>query len=123
MAHTLRLPTLTDPRGSLTVLDQPLPFPVERVYWIHDVPPGKERAGHRHRTARQLLFCLEGGCVALVRGEGRKEIFPLVPDGTGLLLEPEEWHLLREFLPRTVLLVLSSCAYDPDDCVPEEEPG
>ena len=43
-----RLKTFTDKRGSLTLLEvgQDIPFPVERVFWIHNVPEGQERGQH-----------------------------------------------------------------------------
>lgn len=37
MATVITLPTYTDTRGSLTVLDKVLPFEIKRIYWIYDL--------------------------------------------------------------------------------------
>src|SRR5271157_4637986 len=42
------LPRVTDPRGNLTFLEseQTIPFAIERVYYLYDVPGGESRGGH-----------------------------------------------------------------------------
>ena len=49
----LNLPTFTDPRGSLTVVQRSLPFDVVRMYWIYGAD-GQTRGGHRHSHTRQV---------------------------------------------------------------------
>jgi dTDP-4-dehydrorhamnose 3,5-epimerase-like enzyme len=117
-AVRLDLPTFSDPRGSLTVLERALPFAPRRVYFVHGVPAGATRGGHRHLRNRQVLVCVAGSCEVLVRRKGETEAVVLLDSpSSGLLLEPEEWHLMRAFSPGAVLLVLASEPYDPADAV------
>ena len=48
------LPTFRDARGALSVLDDALPFPVKRLYWVYGAD-GQSRGGHRHDKTRQVL--------------------------------------------------------------------
>jgi hypothetical protein len=124
MARLIRVPRHDDDRGSLSVVDGLLPFPVRRVFYIRRVPAGAERAGHRHLRNRIGLACLSGGCEAVVDpgGGGEVRTFPLADPDEILLLEPGEWHLLRRFEAGTVLLCLASDPYDPSDYAQEPLP-
>jgi hypothetical protein len=53
----LDLPTFADARGSLTVLDQYLPFVPVRLYWIYEAD-SQIRGGHRHQHTRQALIAV-----------------------------------------------------------------
>ena len=57
-----RLKTFTDKRGSLTLLEvgQDIPFPVERVFWIHNVPEGQERGQHANTELSEYLVAVSG---------------------------------------------------------------
>ena len=45
------LPKIADPRGNLTFVesDSQIPFDIQRVYYLYDVPGGSERGGHAHK--------------------------------------------------------------------------
>lgn len=118
MASVITLPTFSDQRGSLTVLDEHLPFEVKRVYWIYDLS-GEPRARHRHVKSRQVLTCVSGGCEVLIRKYDEETIFKLSRPDELLLLEPEDWHELRNFAPGTVMVLMASQSYHPDDYIQE----
>lgn len=106
----LNLPTFSDPRGSLTVLDNALPFAVKRVYWIYGAE-GQIRGGHRHLYTRQALVALSGS-VSVFMNDGKKNNTICLSDPTKcLLVEPEDWHTMT-FGKNAVLLVISSHSYD-----------
>ena len=73
MSHftILNLPTFTDPRGALTVLEGALPFSVARTYWIYGAD-GQTRGGHRHRHTRQALIAVNGA-VSIYMNDGITE--------------------------------------------------
>jgi hypothetical protein len=48
MAKLINLKTISDGRGSLTVIENILPFSVERVFYIYNVGANIKRGGHRH---------------------------------------------------------------------------
>jgi quercetin dioxygenase-like cupin family protein len=106
----LNLPTFKDSRGSLTVLDTVLPFPVVRTYWIYDAD-GQIRGGHRHRYTRQALVAIRG-VVSIYMNDGvASDTVVLEHPGQILLVEPKDWHTMT-FGPESVLLVMSSHGYD-----------
>ena len=112
MSHftMLNLPTFTDPRGSLTVLEKALPFEAVRTYWIYGAD-GQTRGGHRHTYTRQALVALSG-IVSMYMNDGvTEEPTELNPPTQCLLVEPKDCHTMpsRE---RAVLLVMSSHPYD-----------
>jgi dTDP-4-dehydrorhamnose 3,5-epimerase-like enzyme len=121
MANELIASTRSDNRGTLTVIDKLLPFAVKRVFYIYDcseIP----RGGHRHKTNRQALVCVHGSCVVeWTNGWESGEVLLEKPDHV-LIIEPEDWHVMRNFSKDAVLLVLASESYDPDDYIFEGYP-
>jgi mannose-6-phosphate isomerase-like protein (cupin superfamily) len=108
--EVLRLPTFDDARGSLTVLDGALPFPVVRTYWIYGAD-GQTRGGHRHRHTRQALIAICGTVVIhMDDGKVREDIVLGSPEQC-LIVEPKDWHTMH-FGPGSILLVMSSHTYD-----------
>lgn len=112
MTHftVLNLPTFTDPRGSLTVLEGALPFSVVRTYWIFGAD-GQVRGGHRHRHTRQALVALNGTVTVYMNDGVTSDNVVLSQPGQCLLVEPKDWHTMT-FGPDAVLLVMSSHTYD-----------
>lgn len=107
------LKTFTDKRGSLTLLEvgQDIPFPVERVYWIYNVPCGQERGKHANRESYQYLVAISGSIdVCLEDASGRK-YYQLSSKSEGLLVPPLTWNELSNFSPNAVLMVLASHPY------------
>ena len=51
-----------DQRGVLVPLDisQSVPFPVVRLFWVFDVPPGASRGAHAHKACHQYYICASG---------------------------------------------------------------
>jgi len=106
----VRLPTHGDARGSLTVQDGALPFPVVRTYWIHGAD-GQLRGGHRHRQTRQALVAVAGSVSIYLNDGAAQAQIELSHPGQCLLVEPKDWHTMR-FGAGAVLLVMSSHGYD-----------
>ncbi len=53
----IELPKFLDVRGNLSFAEQfsQIPFEIQRVYWIYDVPGGEERGGHAFRENRGVI--------------------------------------------------------------------
>lgn len=116
---TLNLPKIADPRGNLTVIEGEtnLPFRIERVYFIYDVPSGSVRAGHAHRQLRQLFLALSGSFTIRLEDGQRRETFMLKRPDSGLLVEPGVWREIDDFSGGAVCLVLASMHYDESDYI------
>ncbi len=119
MSHftVLDLPTFTDPRGSLTVLEKTLPFVAVRIYWIYGAD-GQTRGGHRHRHTRQALVALNGEVTIYMNDGVASDNVVLRQPGQCLLVEPKDWHTMT-FGSGAVLLVMSSHPYDLSEYVDE----
>ncbi|GAB3493463.1 FdtA/QdtA family cupin domain-containing protein [Curvibacter fontanus] len=119
MSHftLLDLPTFTDPRGSLTVLEKALPFAAVRTYWIYGAD-GQTRGGHRHRHTRQALVALNGEVTIYMNDGVASDNVVLQRPGQCLLVEPKDWHTMT-FGPGAVLLVMSSHPYDRSEYIDE----
>lgn len=111
----LDLPTFNDPRGSLTVLDGALPFPIKRAYWIYG-SDGQIRGGHRHRKTRQALVAIAGSISIYMNDGVVKDTVVLDSPNRCLLVEPKDWHTMT-FGAGSVLLVISSHPYDRNDYI------
>jgi dTDP-4-dehydrorhamnose 3,5-epimerase-like enzyme len=118
MASILELPTRTDTRGSLTVLEKVLPFDIKRIYWIYDLNDAA-RGKHRHKQTWQAMVCLQGKCEVKVIKHQQEEIFKLEKPNEILILEPDDWHEMRNFENSPILLVVASHLYDANDYIQE----
>jgi len=121
MPTFIDLPTFSDARGSLTVLEKAIPFEIRRVYYIFNVTG--MRGGHRHKKNRQVLIAIAGSCEVFVNNGTEKRDFPLASPARGLLLELEDWHTMDKFSRDCILLVLASEPYDINDYIDEPYPS
>jgi dTDP-4-dehydrorhamnose 3,5-epimerase-like enzyme len=106
---------IADERGKICILDRDMPFVAKRCFWITDAD-GQTRGGHRHHVTRQLLVALRGR-VDVYMNNGREESTVALDDPARyLLVEPQDWHTMT-FGPGSVLLVLASHEYQPEDYI------
>jgi mannose-6-phosphate isomerase-like protein (cupin superfamily) len=112
MSHfkLISLPTFAEPRGSLTVLENILPFQIVRTYWIYGAD-GQTRGGHRHAHTRQALIAISGSVSIYINDGITEETIELNHPGQCLLVDPKDWHTMT-FGSNSVLLVMSSHPYD-----------
>jgi hypothetical protein len=91
------LERLTDPRGNLTFIEgnRHIPFDVQRVYYLYDVPGGEARGGHAHYNLQQLIIAVAGSFdVVLDNGYERKTITCNRPF-QGILMKSLVWRELK----------------------------
>lgn len=116
MAYLLTLPTHSDKRGNLTVIEKEIPFPIKRIFYIYGVDDST-RGGHRHHKTIQAAVCLHGQCTVSNHDGKRREDFLLDHPNKCLVLEPNDWHTMHHFTPDAVLLVFASEHFDPKDYI------
>ena len=121
MAQKIILPTFSKESGNLTVVEKILPFEIKRVYYIYK-SDGKIRGGHKHKKTQQALMCVSGSCDLHVRHNGNTQVYSLTKPNECILLDPEDWHEMRNMKNGAVILVLASEHYDPDDYIDCEDP-
>ena len=115
MAKKIKLKYFTDKRGTLTVLDKEIKFKIKRAYFIHN---GKGiRGKHRHKKNIQALICINGSCKVYVDNGKKKKTFIMNKKNEYLLLEPKDWHYMKNFSKNCILLVLCSMKYEKKDYI------
>jgi hypothetical protein len=113
----IELPKITDPRGNLTFIEggRHIPFDIQRVYYLYDVPGGAERGGHAHKALHQLIIAMSGSFdVVLDDGIDKKRIH-LNRSYNGLYVCPMIWRELDNFSSGSVCMVVASNLYDESD--------
>jgi hypothetical protein len=113
----VELPKITDPRGNLTFIEggDHIPFDIQRVYYLYDVPGGAERGGHAHKGLHQLIIAMSGSFdVVLDDGKNKKRVH-LARSYYGLYVCPMIWRELDNFSSGSVCMVLASNKYDESD--------
>ena len=109
----------TEGLGNLSFLEAGVdtPFPINRIYYIFDVPAGTMRGGHAHKRLRQLLFCPNGSIEILLNdGESRLSVLLNQPN-KALVIGPGLWRDMRWHTDRAVLCVAASEHYDETDYI------
>jgi hypothetical protein len=111
------LPRVTDPRGNLTFIEggDHVPFDIQRVYYLYDVPGGESRGGHGHDALEQLIVAASGSLDVVVDDGTHRERFFLNRSYYGLYVPRMVWRELDNFSSGSVCLVLASQHYDEDD--------
>lgn len=120
MAKILKLKTIKEKRGHVTVIENILPFQIKRVYYISKVD-GSTRGKHRHLKNIQAAICVNGNCTISCqssRDDGIVE-YSLSDPSICLIINPEDYHEMSNFSNDAVLMVLASENYDPKDYVYE----
>jgi hypothetical protein len=113
----VELPKIIDPRGNLTFIEggDHIPFDIQRVYYLYDVPGGAERGGHAHKGLHQLIIAMSGSFdVVLDDGKNKKRVH-LARSYYGLYVCPMIWRELDNFSSGSVCMVLASNKYDESD--------
>lgn len=113
----ITLPQVHDTRGDLTFIEggSHVPFNIQRVYYLYNVPVDSERGGHAHRELEQVIFALSGSFrVKIDDGHAQSEYWLRDPR-RGLYLSRLVWREIDCFSQGAVCMVLASHHYDEAD--------
>ena len=111
------LPKISDPRGNLTFVESSrhIPFDLQRVFYLYDVPGGATRAGHALRVCEQFLIAMSGSFDVTLDDGFSRQTFHLNRSYYGLHIAPRVWREIDNFSSGAVCLALASHNYDETD--------
>lgn len=108
----LDVTTFIDERGSLSVLENGVPFAPKRVFWMHHIAADAERGAHAMVEGSEVLVAVHGSFVVDL-DDGVSKTSVLLNDPTkGLLLRPSIWSRTHSYKDECVALILASKEYD-----------
>ena len=115
----MNLPKIIDARGNLSVIEEmkEIPFKIERVYWIYDVPGGEHRGGHAYKENQELIVAMSGSFDVHLDDGKEKMTFHLNRSYYGLYVPKGLWREMDNFSTNSLALVLSSTKFDLDDYI------
>ena len=109
-----------DERGHLVVIEgnKDVPFDIKRIFYIYGSDPEVVRGQHANRDTEFVLVNVAGKSkVKVYDGKGNEAIFILNRPHTGIYLPTMVWKDMYDFSEDSVLLVLASEAYNPDEYI------
>lgn len=117
LCKIIELPKISEPRGNLTFVEagRHIPFDIQRVYYLYDVPGGADRGGHAHKELHQLIIAMAGSFDVLLDDGKEKKRIHLNRSYYGLYVPTMIWRELDNFSSGSVCMVLASNKYDEAD--------
>lgn len=112
-------PVIDNRAGKITPIhnSQTIPFDIERLFYVYDIPMGKSRGAHAHKRCHQILVAVSGSFeVELDDGENKRIVFLNRPM-TGLHIPPGVWASEQNYSSGAVCLVLTSERYQEEDYI------
>ena len=112
----VELPKIHNHQGNITALNNEvdIPFTVERVYYLYDVPSSSTRGGHAHYELEQYVVAASGSFVfKLHDGNKTRSVFLNNPSKE-LHIKKGIWREMEDFSGGSICLVLASKDYDED---------
>ncbi|MCK9353815.1 MAG: FdtA/QdtA family cupin domain-containing protein [Gallionella sp.] len=115
----IELPKISDPRGNLSFIEsgRQIPFDIQRVYYLYDVPGGSDRGSHAHKKLHQFIVAMSGSFDVVLDDGSEKKRFHLNRSYYGLYVCPMMWRYLDNFSSGGVCMVLASAHYDEADYI------
>ena len=117
----INLPKIEDPRGNLSFIEEgkDLPFNIQRIYWIYDVPGGEIRGGHCFKEQEELIVAISGSFDVLVDDGHIKKRISLNRSYYGLFIPKSLWRQLENFSTNSLAMILSSTIFNENDYIRE----
>ena len=119
----IELPRIGDRNGSITAVNNliEIPFEVNRVFYLYDIPGGESRGAHAHKECHQFLIAATGSFeVELFDGVVRRTVSLNRPN-IGLHIPPGIWASEVNFSSSSICLVLASHDYQEADYIRDLE--
>ena len=117
------LPKIEDDRGNLSLVeeDNHIPFKINRVYWIYDVPGGEYRGSHAFKESEEFIVALSGSFDIILHDGKQEKKFSMNRSYYGLYIPKLIFRRLENFSTNSLALILASTPYNENDYIREFE--
>jgi len=117
----IELPKIENRVGNISPIQGSvdIPFEIKRVFYLYDIPGGKNRGAHAHKECHQFIIAASGSFDILVDDGLSKRTFSLNRSYYGLHIPPGIWAAEMGFSSGSICLVLTSHEYDENDYIRE----
>ena len=117
----IELPKIENRSGNLTSIQNSIeiPFDIKRIFYLYDIPGGKDRGAHAHLKCHQFLIAGSGSFDVLLDDGKSKKLVTLNQPYKGLHIPPGIWASEINFSSGSICLVLASHKYDKNDYIRE----
>lgn len=117
----IKLPKIENRSGNLTSIQNSIeiPFDIKRIFYLYDIPGGKDRGAHAHIECHQFLIAGSGSFDVLLDDGKSKKLVTLNQPYKGLHIPPGIWASEINFSSGSICLVLASHKYDEKDYIRE----
>ena len=115
----IELPKIENRSGNLTSIQNSIeiPFDIKRIFYLYDIPGGKDRGAHAHIECHQFLIAGSGSFDVLLDDGKSKKLVTLNQPYRGLHIPPGIWASEVNFSSGSICLVLASHRYDEEDYI------
>lgn len=110
----VNVPTFTDDRGAISVMDKELPFQVRRVFWLHHIKEGKDRGAHALLDSSEIMVAIHGSFVVDLDDIETKTSIVLDSPEKGIIIRPGIWFRTHGYTNDGVSLILAEEEYARD---------
>ena len=119
----IKLPKFLDERGNLSFFenDNQLPFAIQRVHWIYDVPGGEERGGLAYKETEEFIVAMSGSFDVLIDDGKQQYHFSLNRSYMGVYVPAGTWRAITNYSTNAVAVIAASTHYDLNDAIRDYE--
>lgn len=117
--NVIELPKIHNRAGNITPINSSIeiPFDINRVYYLYDIPGGESRGGHAHKDLYQLIVAASGSFDVLLDDGKNRKVVNLNRPYYGLMVIPGIWRELLNFSSGAICMVLASEEYSKKDYI------
>jgi hypothetical protein len=110
---------ISERKGAITPIYSGVhvPFDIQRVFYLYDVPGGEGRGAHAHKALHQFIVSVMGAFDVVMDDGVEKKRVRLDRAYFGLHIPPMIWAHEENFSSGGICLVLASMTYDEDDYI------
>lgn len=115
----IELQKIQNRAGNITPITEleNVPFEIQRVFYLYDIPGGENRGAHAHKECHQFLIAASGSFEIFMDDGINKKTVSLNRPYFGLHIPPGIWAAEQGFSSGAICLVLASHKYDETDYI------